>query len=69
MYILYYADTMEPLLFTNWGSPAFKTLDEVANYLDAAYDAFNYLEDTEEETIFEVVEEGSLFYVAAVKED
>ena len=69
MYILYYADTMEPLFCTNWGSPTFDSLDEVADYLNAAYDRFDCIDETEKVTIFEVFEQGSMLYIAAVKED
>ena len=51
MYILYYADTMEPLFCTNWGSPTFDSLDEVADYLNAAYDRFDCIDETEKVTI------------------
>ena len=66
MYILYYAETMEPVLFTNWGSPRFESLDEVEEYLDAQYDAFDCIDDTIEEIIYEVSTNGEISYIAAI---
>lgn len=66
MYILYHAETMEPVFSTNFGGPTFNSLDEVEEYLDRAYDAFDCIDDTIEETEYMVSVDGEIDYIVAI---
>lgn len=68
MYKLYDAETMEPFVTVGKTVPYFATLDDVEDYLDGKFEAFDCVDDTDEGTTYECSDGENMTYLIAVWE-